>query len=146
MHLVTVNDQIGDWGLGVRTVYSNAKPIAAAAWTIAALKIVLDVMDIVLQQFYMGARSHHADTQGSQPMFGSAEVANFKPLDPHVTLVVNGEYALSAGGSEMRRVEDCRLAWITPKGDESVARVAGCVDTHQFFVGSTANIDGAARP
>jgi hypothetical protein len=39
-------------------------------------------------------------------MFGGAEVANFKAFDPYVTLVVNRQYSLSAGGSEMCRVED----------------------------------------
>ena len=29
-------------------------------------------------------------------MFGGTEVANFKTLDPHVTLVLNREYAGSA--------------------------------------------------
>ena len=146
MHFIAVNDQIGDRGLGISTVYGNAKPVAAASGSVAALKIILDVMDVVFQQFNMGARSHHADAQRSEPMFGGAEVANFKPLDAHVALVVNGDDALSAGGSEMCRVQDCRFAWMASEGNEAVARVAGCVDTHQFFVGSTANVDGTARP
>src|SRR5580658_7949767 len=146
MHLVTVNDQIGDRGLGVSTVDSNAKPVASAARTIAALKIVLNVMDVVPQQFYMGARSRHADSQRSEPMFGGSEVTNFKALDPYITLVVNGENALSAGGSEMRCVEDGRFARIASKSDESIARIAGRVDAHQFFIDSAANVDGATRP
>jgi hypothetical protein len=44
----------------------------------------------------MGAGSHVAYAQWSEPMFGGAEVANFKALDSHVTLIVNREYALSS--------------------------------------------------
>ena len=39
---------------------------------------------------------------GAEPMFGGAEVANFKALDSDVTLIVNREYCLSSRRSEMR--------------------------------------------
>ena len=94
MHLIAVNDQVSDRGLGVGTVHSNAKPVAAASRSIAAVKSLLNMMDVVLQQFYMGAGSHNAYTQWSEPMFGGAEVTNFKALDSDVTLVVNREYCL----------------------------------------------------
>src|SRR5580692_9134100 len=48
MHFIAVNDQVGDWGLGVGTVDGNAKPIATASWSIATLKSLLNMMDIVL--------------------------------------------------------------------------------------------------
>ncbi len=54
------------------------------------------MMDVVLQQFYMGAGTHNTDAQWSEPMFGGAVVANFKAFDPNVTLVVNRQYAASA--------------------------------------------------
>lgn len=44
----------------------------------------------------MGAGPRNAYAQWSEPMFGGAEVANFKALDPYVTLIVNGKYAASA--------------------------------------------------
>ena len=87
MHLIAVNDQVSDRRLGVGAVYGNAKPVAAVSRSIAALKSLLNVMDVVLQQFYMGAGPDNADAQRGEPMFGGAEVANFKTLDPHVALL-----------------------------------------------------------
>ena len=43
-------------------------------------------MDIVLQQFDMGAGPDHVYAQRSEPMFGGAEVADFKTFDSHVAL------------------------------------------------------------
>ena len=40
----------------------------------------------------MGPGSHDAYAQWTESMFGSAEVANFKALDPDVAFVLNGEY------------------------------------------------------
>ena len=53
----------------------------------------------------MGAGPHNTYAQWSQPMFGGAEVANFKAFDSNVTLVMNGQYAASATRSEMLCVE-----------------------------------------
>ena len=78
-------------------------------------------------------------------MFGGAEVANFKPLDPYVTLVVNGEYAASAPGSEMLCFQDHRFAWIASESNESVTRVAGYLDADKLFIDSTSHVDGTAR-
>src|SRR5258708_334516 len=112
MHLIAVNDQVSDGRLGVGTVYGNAKPVTAASRGIAAWKIVLNVMDVVFQQFYMRAGPRNAYAQRCEPMFGGAKVTNFKALDSHVTLVMNGENPASAGGSEMPCVQGRRLARI----------------------------------
>ena len=45
----------------------------------------------------------------------------------------------------MRPVEDRRFAGIAFEGNGSVSRVAGYIDTDQFFVDSTPHIHGAAR-
>ena len=78
-------------------------------------------MDVILQQFYMGAGPHNAYTQWTEPMFGGAKVANFKALDSHVTLIVNGEYRLSSRRGEMRCVKNRRFARIASESNESVA-------------------------
>ena len=82
------------------------------------------MMDVVLQQFDMRAGTHHAYAQWSKPMFGSAEVANFKALDPYIALVVNGKYRLPAGGSEMRCIENRGFAGIASQSNVSISRVA----------------------
>ena len=87
-----------------------------------------------------------SDAQWSEPMFGGTVVADFKAFDSHVTLVVDGQYAASAFGSEMLCVEDGRFAWIASKSNVSISRVAGCLDVDDLFVDSTPNIDGTTRP
>ena len=47
------------------------------------------MMDVVLQQFDVRAGPHNADAQRNEPMFGGAEVTNFKTFDPYVALIVN---------------------------------------------------------
>src|SRR5664279_123477 len=110
MHLIAVDDQVSDRRLGVGTVNRNAKPVAALSRSITPLKSLLNMMNIVLQQFYVGAGPDNIDTQRGEPMFSGAVVANFKTLDSHVTLVVNRKYAASVIGSEMFRLQDRRLA------------------------------------
>src|ERR1700688_4040157 len=127
MHLITVNHQFADRSFGVGTVYSNAKPVAASSWSITTIKVLLDVMDVVLQQFYMGAGSQNTYAQGSQPMFGGTEVTNFKAFDSDVTLVMNGQHAASAIRSKMLCVENGRLAGKASKSNVSIGRVAGCL-------------------
>ena len=78
-------------------------------------------------------------------MFGGAEIPDFKTLDSHVTFVLNCKYALSAGGSEMRGVEDGRLARIALKSNESISRVAGYLDGYEFFVDPAPHVDGTTR-
>ena len=112
MHLIAVNDQVSDRGLGVGAVHRNAKSVAAMSRSIAAVKSLLNVMDVILQQLDMGAGSHDAYTQWSEPMFGGAEVANFKTFDSHVTLIVNREHAVPSRGREMPCVKDGRFAGI----------------------------------
>src|SRR5215470_1311673 len=146
MHLVAVNDQVGDRSFGVGTVYGNAKAVAATSGSIAAFEVVLNVMDIVLEQFNMGARPGDVYTQGHQAMFGGPKVADLEALDPYVTFVLNGEDADSSGGSKVLSFEDCRLARITSECNESSARVAGCVDAHQFLVDSAPNGNRTAGP
>lgn len=70
-------------------------------------------------------------------MLGGAEVANFKTFDPHVTLVMNGQYATSAIRNKTPCVEDGRLAWIASKRNVSIRRIAGCFDADEFSVDST---------
>ena len=106
MHLIAVNDQVSDRSLGVGTVYSNAKRVAALSRSITPLKILLNMMNIVLQQFYMGAGPTYVYAQRSDPMFGGAEVANLKTLDSHITLVVNAKDAASVIRSEMLCLQD----------------------------------------
>ena len=96
MHLIAVNNQFTDRSLGVGTVNGNAKPVAASSRSITPVKSLLNMMDVVLQQFYMGAGPHNTDAQWSQPMLGGAEVADFKTLDPYVTLVLNRKNAASS--------------------------------------------------
>jgi hypothetical protein len=89
MHLIAVNHQLTDRSLGVGTVYGNAKPVGAMSRTITSIKSLLNMMNVVFQQLYVGAASHNAYAQRSEPMFGGAVVPNFKALDSHVALVVN---------------------------------------------------------
>src|SRR5579863_261608 len=146
MHLIAVDHQLTDWSLGVGTVYSNAKPVGTVSRTITSVKSLLNMMDIVLQQFNMGAGAHDAYAQWSEAMLGGAEIANFKSFDPHVTLVMNGQYAASAVRNNMPCVEDGRLARITSKRNVSIRRIARCLDVDELFVDSTAHVDGRARP
>src|SRR5437660_6094657 len=74
----------------------NAKPVAASARRIAAFERLLDMMDVVLQQFDMGAGSNDAYAQRSEPMFGSVEVADFKALDSDVALVLDRKDGVSS--------------------------------------------------
>ena len=67
-------------------------------------------------------------------MFGGAEIPDFKTFDPHVALVLNGQHADSILKSEMSCVQDRRLAWIASKRNESIRRIAGCVDADELFV------------
>src|ERR1022692_362432 len=146
MHLIPVNHQFADGSLSVGTVHSNAKSVGTMSRTITSVKSLLNMMDVVLQQFNMGAGPHYAYAQWSEPMFGGAVVANFKAFDSHVTLVVNSEHTASALGNDMLCVQDRRLAWVALESNESIRRIARCVDAHEFFVGSTPNVDGTARP
>src|SRR6185437_13965725 len=109
---VAVDDQIGDWCLCVGTVNGNAKSVVAVSGSIAAVESLLDVMDVVLQQFDVGTRSHNADTQWAEAMNGGAEVTNFEALDSDVTLIVNREDCLSSGRREMGCIKDRRFAGI----------------------------------
>src|SRR5512142_3246234 len=145
MHLIPVNNQFTDRSLGVGTVYSNTKRVAASSRSITAAKILLNVMHVVLQQLYMGASPHNTYSQWSEPMFGGAVVPNFNTLDSHVTLVVNGKYAASAIGSEMLCIQDRRLTRIASKSNEAISRVAGHLDAHELLVDSTPHVDGTAR-
>ena len=74
-------------------------------------------------------------------MFSGVEVANFKTFNSHVTLIVNGEYALSSRRSEMVCIEDRRFARIASESNESIACIAGYVDANEFFVDATTHID-----
>src|SRR5215469_3410706 len=145
MHLIAVNDQVSDRSLGVGTVYSDAKSVATASGSIAARKSLFNVMDVVLQKLYVRASPHNTYPQRYKPMFGSMKVPNFKTLDPYVTLIVDGKYALPSRGTEVLCFQDRRFAWITSECDESITRVAGCIDAHEFLVDPTAHVDGAAR-
>src|SRR4051794_25073498 len=79
-------------------------------------------------------------------MLGSMEVADFKALNPYVTLVVNREHALSAIGGKVLCLKNRVFAGITRESDESITCVAGDIDADQFFVDSAAHVDCAARP
>ena len=54
MHLIAVNHQVTDRSLCVGTVYSYAKSVGSSSGTITALKSLLNMMDVVLQQFEVG--------------------------------------------------------------------------------------------
>src|SRR3954447_5181448 len=101
MHLIAVNDKVRDGNLSVGTVHCNAKCVAAASRTIAALKSLLNVMDVVLQKFDVGTTPHHVYTQRRELMVGSVEITNFDTLYSHVTLIMDGKYALSSSGGEV---------------------------------------------
>ncbi len=55
MHLIAVNDQVRDRSLGIGAVNGNAKSVVAVSGSITAIKSLLNMMDVVLQQFYVGA-------------------------------------------------------------------------------------------
>src|ERR1700727_1791823 len=145
MHLIAVDDQVGDWILGVGTVHRDAKSVAASPWGIPTVKNLFDVMYVVLQDFEMRAGSRNADPQRSEPMLGRVKVSNLNTFESDVTLIVNCDNSASAAGSETRRVQNCCFSRIASEGDETVARVSGRVDADQFFVNSSANVDGATR-
>src|SRR5579872_702930 len=145
MHLVAVNHQLTDRNLGVGTVYGNAKRVAASSRSITAAEILFNMMNIVFQQFYMGAGPHYADAQWSEPVLGGTVVPNFNAFDSHVTPVVNGEYAASAIGSNMLCIQHRCLSGIASESNEAISRVAGCLNAHQFLVDSTPHIDRTTR-
>src|SRR5580700_6160524 len=128
MHFIAVNHQFTDRSPGVCTVHSYTKPVRAVPRSITPIKRLLNMMDVVLQQFYMGAGTHNTDAQRSEPAFGGAVVANFKALDPNVTLVMNRQYAASAIRNQMLCIEDGRLARIASKSNVSIRCVARCLD------------------
>src|SRR5271156_837415 len=127
MHLITVNHQVTDGRFGVGTVYRNAKRVGATTRSIPSIERLFNVMDVVLQQFYMRPRAHNADAQWSKPAVRGAVVTNFKAFDPDVTLVMNREYGASAIWNKMPGVKDGRLAGVAAKGNVSIGRVAGCL-------------------
>src|SRR5271156_1410967 len=129
MHFIAINDQVCDRSLGVGAIYRDAKSVTAASGMIAARKRLLDMMDVILQQLNVGARPADVDTQRRKPMFGGAKVANFEALNSHVTLAVNRHYAASVFGSEAGCVQDRRFSWIASESNESITRVARCIDT-----------------
>src|SRR6476660_8744953 len=102
MHLVAVNDQVCDGNLGIGPVHRNSKPVATASRSVAALKRLLNVMDIIVQQLNMRSGPHNAYAQWSEPMLSRAEVANFKAFDSHVALIVDGKHAFPSRGRIMR--------------------------------------------
>src|SRR5580698_1609079 len=65
MHLIAVDHQFTDWSFGIGAVYRNAKPIGTMSRTITPIKSLLNMMDVILQQLYMGTGSHHTDAQRS---------------------------------------------------------------------------------
>src|SRR6202167_1812392 len=69
MDLVAVNYQFTDRSFSVGAVDGDAKSAAASPRSITSLKILLNVMDVVVQQLYMRAGACDADAQGSEPMF-----------------------------------------------------------------------------
>src|SRR5450755_3666007 len=146
MHLIAINDQVSDGSLGIGTVYSNAKRVGTMSRSITAVISLFNVMDVILQQFYVRASATYVYAQRGKPLVGGTVVADFKTLDSHVTLVVNRKYAASRRWSEVRGLQDRRLAWIASKSNEPIGRVAGCVDADQFFVDFTPNVDGTASP
>jgi hypothetical protein len=75
-------------------------------------------------------------------MFGGAVVPNFKTLNPYITFVLDRKYAVSSRGSEMLRIQDCRLAWIASKRNVSIRCIARGRDAYEFFVDSTPHVDG----
>src|SRR2546427_11938555 len=93
----------------------------------------------------MRSGSRNAYTEWRELMFSCAEVANFKALDSHVTLIVDGKHALPSRGRKMPGVKDCCFAGIASESDESVARVAAHVDTDQFFINAPFHVHDAAR-
>src|SRR5690348_7808236 len=133
MYFVALDDEVGDGSLGVGAVDGDAKSVAAAPGLVPARKGLLNVVDVVLQKFYVRACSHHTYPQGCEPMLGSMKVADLETFDPYVTLIVEVEYGLSSRGREMICVEDRRFAGITSECDESITRVAGRIDADEFF-------------
>src|SRR5664279_2937630 len=124
MHFIAVNNQVSDRSLGVGSVHGNAKPIGAMSRTITSLKSLLNMMDLVLQQFDMEAGTHDAYAQWHELMFGGVEVAYLKTLDSHVTLIVNRDYRLASRRREKRCIKNGRFARIASKRNESIRRVA----------------------
>src|SRR5271155_1264194 len=128
MHLVAIDDQVADRGFSIGAVHSDTKSIAAAPRRVAAWKVGLDVMNIILQELDMRSRASDADTHGSETVFGSAVIPDLEALDSDVALVVNQKHGASAAGSEMLTVQNGGLAWIASKSDVSGGCVAGNID------------------
>src|SRR6202035_5600597 len=105
MHFISVDDQFSDRSLGVGTINGNAKAVGTMAGTVAALKSLLNMMDVIFQQLDMGTGPHNTNAQWSQPMLSCPEITNFKTLDPYIASVMNRQYGTSARGDEMLRVE-----------------------------------------
>ena len=82
MHLIAIDDQVRDGSLGIGPVHCNAKCVPATSRTIAALKSLLNVMNVVLQNFDMRTAPHHAYTQRRELMVGSVEITNLNAFDP----------------------------------------------------------------
>ncbi len=137
-----IKSVIGAFCIGA--VDGDTESVAAAAGRIATGKSIFDVVDVIFQEFDVGAGTDNADAQRGEAMLGGMKVSNFETLDSDVTLVVNCENAGSGGGREMRGVQNCCFAWIASESDESVARISGGVDAYEFFVDPAANVDGAA--
>ena len=72
------------------------------------------------------------------------KVADFKALNPYVTLITNCYDALSVSGSEMLCIENRGFAGITAERDEPIAGVSRDVNSHKLFVDSAAHINRAA--
>ena len=145
-------DRYPDWvALFVKELAERPAGEVVGAWVprlvpgaIAAFKSLLDMMDVIFQEFYMRASAGDAYTQWSEPVFGGTVVPNFKAFDSHVTLIVDRQHSASGARSEVCSVQNRRLSWVAFESNEAIACVAGHVDAHELFVNSTVHKDHAA--
>src|ERR1700722_828725 len=61
MNFIAVDNQFADRSFGVGPVDGNAKSVGAVSRTVAAFESLLNMMDVVLEQFDMGSGSDNAD-------------------------------------------------------------------------------------
>ena len=69
-------------------------------------------------------------------MLRGIEIADFETLNAHIALVVNRYYALSVSGGEMLCIENRGFAGTTSECNESIIRVAGCIDIDKLLIDS----------
>src|SRR5579863_3114778 len=145
VNLVAVDDKVGDGCFGIRTVNRNAKPVAAPARSVPPRKGLLDMVDIVVQELNVSAGALYTDADGSAHSIVRTVIPDLEALNSNVALIRNKEHGASSFGSEVLPVQNSCLAWRTPKGNVSIACIAGHVDGDPLLIRPSSHIHRASR-